>query len=200
LADTFQEQIERLAPEVEVINLGVPGYNTTNTLHAMEERIPRHRPNAVLFLFNKNDFDLKVHVSDTAFSSHLIGRLRFLWQIVFTREERKRIRASEERSLVAVADLGRMVQLAQSHDALFVLAFMRDKDMVRVERFLPNGHPLRRALAAGQARMLSVEAALADIPTADDHLTAPAYANLARQLCALPEICPSSGQPVLSAR
>ena len=132
LEDTFQEHIERLDPEVEVINFGVPGYNTTNILYAMREQLPRYRPHVITYLFNKNDFDPPVYVSDTAFSSHLLGRLRFLWQIVFTREERKLIRRSDERSRVAAADLGEMALLAQSHEAFFVLAFMRDKDLNRV--------------------------------------------------------------------
>ena len=193
LEDTFQKHIERLDPGVQAINFGVPGYNTTNVLLAMREQIPIHRPHVVAYLFNKNDFDLPVYVSDTAFSSHLLGRLRFLWQIVFTREERKLIRRSDERSRVAVADLGEMVLLAQSHEATFVLAFMRDKDLARIQEFLEEDHPLHRALASGQARMVSVEPALKGIATADDHLIGPAYRALALQLCGMPEICIRAG-------
>jgi hypothetical protein len=189
LEDTFQKHIERLDPGVEVINFGVPGYNTTNILLAMREQIPIHRPHVVTYLFNKNDFDLPVYVSDTAFSSHLLGRLRFLWQIVFTREERKRIRRSDERSRVAVADLGEMALLTQSHNATLVLAFMRDKDLARIQQFLEEDHPLRRALASGKAILVSVEPALAAIATIDDHLIGPAYRALALQLCGMPEIC-----------
>ncbi len=193
-ADTYQAYLEQLSPELQVLNFGVPGYNTTNIAYAMSELLPQFQPNAVIYLFNKNDFDLPVYISDSEFSSHLLGRIRWVWQITVAKDERKRIRNSVERARVAATDLASMVQLTNARGATFVLAFMRWSDWQRLQTELAPDHPLLHAIAAGRARVVNAELSTADKTKLDDHLSPAAYRALAEQLCNLPLLCGKSEQ------
>jgi GDSL-like Lipase/Acylhydrolase family len=191
LSDTYQAQIEALAADVEVINFGVPGYNTTNVLHAMREQVPHFQPDVIVYLFNKNDFDLPLETTDTEFGSHLAGRLRYLWQITAAKSERLRVRKSDERMLVAVHDLKQMAELADARGIPLILVFMRNYDLERIRSHLGIDTTLDTALEAGRLLFVDGEPALRNIPRVDDHLIALSHQLLARQLCELPLICGS---------
>lgn len=57
---------ERFGRPVEVINLGVPGYNTAMEDAVFEEVAPRWDPDLAVFLFCRNDFDLPNFVQTKA--------------------------------------------------------------------------------------------------------------------------------------
>lgn len=195
---TFQKTLERMADGVEVINFGVPGYNTTNIVHAMAESLPEYKPDLVVYLFNKNDFDLPVYISDTEFNSHLIGRIRFVWQITAAKDERKRIRKSKERTQVVLRDLARMLELAQSNGAQMMIGFTRWEDWLRLRSELVAGNPLLAAIDAGTLHLVNAEPAIAGIPRLDDHLAPTAHQRLAALLCTHPAVC--ADQPLAAAQ
>lgn len=183
IADTYQNQLEQAANDLEVLNFGVPGYNTTNVALAMADLVPRYSPEVIVYLFNKNDFDPPIEVAATFFRSHLLGRIRYLWQIWVKREERKRIRESMERKLVAAADLAQMAEVASSNRATLVIAFMRWRNWQELRPVLGPDHPVVVGEAAGSIRIVNAEPALNGVPELDDHLAPAAYRNLAALLC-----------------
>ncbi len=81
LPDTFQKQMEAIDQRVEVLNFGVPGYNVSNIADHVELHAVRFHPQLILYLVNKNDFDLPVRVNPFVVSSSLLLRLRLVYQI-----------------------------------------------------------------------------------------------------------------------
>jgi hypothetical protein len=78
LEDTFQRRIEALDPEVEVLNMGVPGYNIANIADYMEKTIDKYRPDRVIYLSHKNDFDRPLILSPILSKSWLYNAIRFV--------------------------------------------------------------------------------------------------------------------------
>ena len=177
--ETYQAQIEALSADVEVINFGVPGYNTTNILHAMREQVPRFRPTAIVYLFNKNDLDVPLVVTDTEFGSHLVGRIRYLWQITAAKSERHRLRKSDERLQVAVHDVTQMAKRAKASGAPLIIVFMRRSDLERIRPRIVADPTLGVALGAGELLLIDGEPALRDVQRVDDHLASRAHQQLA---------------------
>lgn len=196
IEDTFQARLEAAGNDLQVLNFGVPGYNTTNVALAMADLVPRYRPDVVIYLFNKNDFDPPIEVAATFFRSHLLGRVRYVWQIWVTRDERKRIRESVERKMVAVRDLSLMAEASAAEGATLIIAFMRWRNWQELRPYLDAAHPLIRQMSAGKAEIVNAEPALADIADLDDHLAPAAYRNLAALLSNAPASC----NPAFAAR
>lgn len=178
LEDTFQARLETSTEDLQVLNFGVPGYNTTNIAMAMADLVPRYQPDQIIYLFNNNDFDPPIEVAATFFRSHLLGRIRYLWQVWATREERKRIRESAERRMVAAADLAEIAATAEAAGAALNVAFMRWRNWSELQPYLDEQHPLNRGLASGRVQVLNAEPALSGIPELDDHLAPEAHRNL----------------------
>jgi lysophospholipase L1-like esterase len=54
-SDTFVEVVNELMPDVDAINLGVPGYTSFQGMKALEKYLPLLKPAAVVVSFNHND-------------------------------------------------------------------------------------------------------------------------------------------------
>ncbi len=171
LADTFQHQMERLDPAVEVINLGVPGYNVVDIANHMRRTLPELAPDLVVYLVHKNDFDDPVRISPVVAGSHLLARLRLLGHFTTGKEERLRRRHSAERAAVFAREVDGMTKLSADHGAPLLLAFLKWGS--------------RRALGdrADAYWTLNVHAAVDDHPKQDQHMLPPALAQLATMLC-----------------
>jgi len=199
-SETYQARLEALATGVEVINFGVPGYNTTNILLAMREQLPRFRPDVTVYLFNKNDFDVPLAVTDTEFTSQLFGRIRFFWQVSAAREQRQRERKSAQRTQVAVDDLRQMTELAETSQVPLLVVFMRRKELERMKPSILGDATMLQALDSGVLTLVDGEPALGGTQRLDDHLGPRAHELLARQLCDLPRICVSgASSPAVAA-
>jgi lysophospholipase L1-like esterase len=82
-----EELTRRLARPVEVINFGVPGYNTAMEAAVLEEVTPAWHPDLVVIQFCRNDFDLPNYIQTRAnglfarsFALHLVlSRLARTW-------------------------------------------------------------------------------------------------------------------------
>jgi hypothetical protein len=150
----------------------------------MADTVPKFRPDTIVYLFNRNDFDLPLDVAGTFFRSHLLGRFRYLWQISVMKEERKRIRESTERTAVVVQDLNFMARIAAQNGADFVVSFMNSASWERIEPEFKADDDFTRGQQDRRVRVLFAEPVLVGMARHDDHLSAGAYLRLAQLLCA----------------
>jgi hypothetical protein len=192
LEDTFQQHMERIDPDVEVLNLGIPGYNAENVADRMEATLTTWSPDLVVYLVNKNDVDLPNDISDAVLSSELLLRVRFFWQVVVKKSWRQQMRHSPERSAFLAGQLDRIARFAGDHRVPLLFVFMKSYTWQgALENAAPDGfvaRAARGALVPASAAAPSVQVVLAEdwlrpFTRIDDHLPAPAHAVLARGLC-----------------
>lgn len=180
-ADTFQRRMEARDGRVEVINLGVPGYNADNVAGHMERRLAELEVDQVLYLVNKNDFDEPLSTRRVIADSPLLRRLRFLYQVTFMKPARVRARRTPERARVFAAAVQRMVSTCQQHHLPLVLGFLHWWSRFALEQYAPG---LDRGPAGpGSVRFVNVERWINDDPKEDEHLTRVSHAKMADLFC-----------------
>lgn len=192
LGDTFQQRMEAIDPSVEVLNLGIPGYNAENVADRMQATLPQYEPDLIVYLVNKNDVDLPNDISDSVLSSDLLLRLRFLWQVVLQKPRRQQLRISPERQAFLAAQLERIVRLAGEHRAALYLVFMKTATW---EGALAQSRPgsLLASIGDGVDEVSGGDSAapvvilaepwLKPFARIDDHIPRQAHAVLAERLC-----------------
>lgn len=183
LEETFQAQMETKDPGIEVLNFGIPGYNATDIVDYMERTIFEHQPHMVLYLANKNDFDLPLRLDNLEASSALLLRLRFLYQVTIAKPERIRIRHSAERRQLFVDELIRMTELVEKAGAIPVVGFIKWSDWSELPEIIGANHPVFDLAASGRLRIINTQPAFIGQPRIDEHISPPGYASLANLLC-----------------
>lgn len=181
LEDTFQRQMERLDPRVEVLNFGVPGYNVTNVRAHLEGTLSRYQPDLVLYLVNKNDFNEPVTFTALSYS-HLLLHLRFLWHFTIGKQLRLGARDTLERREIFAREVERMTCFLEARDTPFVLGFLRWKNRTSLREHVSRS---LAASASGRFRreLVDVQAALEGERKEDTHYAEPAHRKLAALLC-----------------
>ena len=112
LEDTFQRRIEALDPDVEVLNMGVPGYNIANIADYLEKTIDRFRPDRVIYLSHKNDFDRALILSPILSKSWLYNAIRFI-QVETGSRARRAHRRTPEGYRAFMEQLRRLVEICR---------------------------------------------------------------------------------------
>jgi hypothetical protein len=214
LDDTFQRRMERIDPRVEVLNLGIPGYNAENVADRMEATVDTVAPDLLVYLANKNDVDLPNDIRDSVLSSELLLRMRFLWQVVLTKPWRLERRRSPERLAFMASQLDRIASLASGRGIPVRVVFLKTRTwqgavgQAKPGGFVAAAASTRTAAStptpADSVRVVLAEDWLGNFPRLDDHLPAEAHAVLAGRLCedlsqGLPQSCLPPGWSV-SAR
>jgi lysophospholipase L1-like esterase len=127
-AETFQQRMGRLNPELEVLNLGVPGYNVTNVAEHVVRTALSYRPDLVVYLVNPNDFDPPLEIHRMAIHSELARRLECLYRQA---EERHVVekRQSPQRIRAFTSELARMTEFCKENRLELMVAFIDKQDM-----------------------------------------------------------------------
>jgi hypothetical protein len=122
-AETFQQQMELLNPEYEVLNLGVPGYNIANAAEHVVRTAMLYKPDLLIYLVNPNDFDPPLEIRRMAIHSELARRLECLYREA---EERAIVekRQSPERVRAFTSELARMTEFCEESRIELMLAFI----------------------------------------------------------------------------
>src|SRR5689334_10922314 len=81
LADTFEKRMEAIDDRVEVLNLGVPGYNVTDVADQIARTTPALDPDLVLYVVNNNDSEKPYRISPIASRSYLYLWARVIYQV-----------------------------------------------------------------------------------------------------------------------
>jgi hypothetical protein len=100
--DTYSEALETVlndfskGPHFEVMNFGVPGYNSGMEREVLLSKALRFQPDAVLLQFELNDMDLPNFVLKR--ENHWRLDRCYLWEFITTRRRRGTFRPDEQRS------------------------------------------------------------------------------------------------------
>jgi len=57
IEDTFEKQMARMDPSLDVLNFGVPGYSVENVVAHVRQTAPRFHPDHILYLIHPNDLE-----------------------------------------------------------------------------------------------------------------------------------------------
>jgi hypothetical protein len=187
LEDTFQRRMETIDPGVEVVNLGVPGYNAVDIARRIEATLATYDPDLVVYLVNANDDDPPIHISDAVLSSELLLRLRFFYQTVLTWDGRARARQHPDRLAFLAGQIDRIHAFTQAHGVPLLLVYMRERTWKGTRKYAPRGGFL--ASTAGidgpVPGVIEVEKELRSFPELDSHMNAGSHAALAARLCSV---------------
>lgn len=192
LDDTFQRQMEAIDPRVEVLNFGVPGYNVTNVRDHLERTVPHFRPDLVLYLVNKNDFNEPVRFSWLSYS-HVLLHLRFLWHFTIGKQLRLLVRDAPERLATFARETERMTGFLEARDTPFVMGFFRWTNREAVRDHVAAGVAAQadgRVSARGSGgpsrfrrEFVDVKAVLEGERKEDTHYAQSAHRKMARLFC-----------------
>lgn len=186
--DTFQRQMERRDDRVEVINFGVPGYNVSNVADTIELTVPEFRPDLVIYLVNKNDFDDPLDASAVVANSALLRLVRFVYYLWIARPKEKQLRDSPERMERFAREAGRIAELSDRNGIPLIFAYLTWKNREAVNGNDSTGGsnsrgPGGQQQATGIPRHLNLQDLLEDDEKMDSHYSRESYRKIADLLC-----------------
>lgn len=121
--DTFQVQMERLEPRLDVLNFGVPGYNVVNVAEHAARTAHSYQPDLLFYLVHPNDVDPPLQIHAVTINSELLRRLHVFIRVFQERESAQQRRRPER--IRAMADqLARMKALCEENRIEFVIGFI----------------------------------------------------------------------------
>jgi hypothetical protein len=187
-AETFQRRMEALDRRVEVLNLGVPGYNVADTREHLERTLDAFEPDLAIFLSTKNDFDRSLELDTVWSRAHLLMWARLAQRGVLERPQRRALRRSPERKRFFADEVDRMVRFCEARGVPLILGFERSQnrrdllDHQRPDAWLAL-HPDGRGAGGFRLELVDVDGPITGLPDVDGHLSAPAHRELAVLLC-----------------
>lgn len=185
LAATFEEQMERRVPGLEVLNFGVPGYNAANVAEHVKRNLPRFDADLALYVVHPNDLDDPISYDGGAMDSELYRRMVYLarWTPAVT-ERAQPVRVAG--FLDAVHDI---VTTCRERGVPLVLVFLAEsvRDLVAADaRFAQEQNPGLRCVDASRV--------YANAGKIDHHMDAAAHQALAEFLLQALGPWPRSGR------
>jgi hypothetical protein len=188
LADTFERRMEAIDGRVEVLNLGVPGYNVADTREHLERTLAAFQPDLAIFLSTENDFDRSLEVDTVWRQARLLMWARLMHQMVWERPARHALRRSPERKQFFAEEVDRMIRFCERSGVPLIIGFERAENRGDLlDHGRPDGwlarHPDGRGADGFRLELVDVDAAIRGMPDVDGHLSAPAHRELAALLC-----------------
>lgn len=188
LQETFQRRMEFRDARVEVVNLGVPGYNVANIARHIEATFEDVRPDVIIYLVNRNDVDEALITSRTIADSPLLRRLRFLYQMTVAKPARLRARRSPERARFLAEEAGRIARFGATIRVPVIFGFLRwsTRDMVevhgdfRIAEF-EVGQPVD--LDSNRPVFVNVQPWVKGDPEEDNHMIGMSHEKMAALFC-----------------
>jgi hypothetical protein len=188
LDETFQRRMEGLDRRVEVLNLGVPGYNVADTREHLERTLAAFDPDLAIFLSTKNDFDRSLELDTVWSRARLLMWARLAQRVVLERPARRALRRSPERKQFFADQVEQMVRFCEARGVPLIIGFERrenHRDLLDHRR--PDGwlaaHPDGRGAGGFRLELVDIDAGTRGIPDVDGHLSAPAHRELAALFC-----------------
>ncbi len=187
--DTFQKQMEAIDPRVQVINFGVPGYNATNIADHMAQTISLYSPDLIIYLVHKNDLDDSIEVSEMFGYSHLLLKLRLVYQQWILKPEQKRQRKSPERQAFFAQEVERMIAIGKQYRIPFILAFLHTQNENALRKygndqfFKAPDRSQKGSMPLPPLQLINLKPFIKPFPKLDHHLSPEAFRQLAQQLC-----------------
>ena len=188
LDETFQRRMQAIDGRVEVLNLGIPGYNIADTNEHLARTLQAFDPDLAIFLSTNNDLDESLEIGTIWGKARILMWLRVIDQSLFKKAERKALRRSPERIQFFADQLDRMIRFCEHHGVPLIIGFLRRKnhqdllDHLRPDSWLAT-HPNRVGFGGFKLELVDLDASIRNIPDADNHLSAPAYAVVAKLFC-----------------
>lgn len=188
LDETFQRRMEAIDDRVEVINLGVPGYNIADTNEHLARTLDAFDPDLAIFLTSDNDLDHSLEINSFWARARILMWARLIHQVVFKKPERKALRRSPQRRQFYADELDRMIRFCERRGVPLLIGFTRwDKHGDLLNHLRPYSwlatHPEGRGAGGFRLEVVNVEERIRGIPEADDHLSAQAYEEVAKLFC-----------------
>lgn len=188
LDDTFQRQMEMIDSRVEVINLGVPGYNVTNVADAIELTALTYNPDLIIYLIHKNDFDDSLSTGTVVANSSLLRLIKFVYYVWIDKPREKKLRDSPARIERFVRQIDRITGFCDRNKIPLVLAFLKWQNRQAMIEYAAAGQGSATARepqpqAWGLPRYVNVHQIITDDDKEDSHFTAASYRKIARFLC-----------------
>lgn len=174
LEDTMQRQMEAIDGNVEVLNLGVPGYNATNVADYMEMAVREHGADAVVYIFNPNDADAALTISPILSKSVSYLLARYLLYVNSGKQGETWEASSEARQLIAL-QLTRMMKICKQHHVPLIIVVLGWENS--------DAFPFRWQEGAFDVRVIDTQGMFPSSKRKDRHLAAPAHKRLAGLLC-----------------
>jgi hypothetical protein len=186
--ETFQRRMEALDRRVEVLNLGVPGYNVADTREHLERTLGAFDPDLAIFLSTKNDFDRSLELGTVWSGARLLMWARLAQRVVVERPARRALRRSPERKRFFAGEIERMVRFCEARGVPLIIGFERSQNRRDLLDHRPPGgwlatHPDGRGAGGFRLELVDVDEWIRGIPDVDGHLSAPAHRELAALLC-----------------
>lgn len=187
LEDTLQRQMEAIDSNVEVLNLGVPGYNAKNVADYMEIAVNEYDPDAVVYIFNPNDADAALTINPTLSKSVSYLLVRYMLY-VNSGKQGKAWEASSEAQLYLALQLTRMMKVCKQQNVPLIIAVLgwenldafpfQWREYSDESPYLPG-----EQIGAFYVRVVDVQGIVLSSKRKDRHLAAPAHRKLAGLLC-----------------
>jgi hypothetical protein len=188
LDETFQRRMQAIDGRVEVLNLGIPGYNIADSNEHMARTLAAFEPDLAIFLSTKNDLDESLEIGTLWSKARILMWIRLIHQELFKKAERKALRLTPERIQFFADELDRMIRFCERHGVPLIIGFLREKNHqdllahLRPDHWLAT-HPDGVGSDGFTLALVSLEASIRNIPDLDKHLSAPAYAVVAERFC-----------------
>jgi hypothetical protein len=187
-AETFQRRMEALDGRVEVLNLGVPGYNVADTREHLERTLAGFDPDLAIFLSTKNDFDRSLELDTVWSRARILMWARLAQRVVLERPARRALRSSPERKRFFADQVEDMVRFCEARGVPLIIGFERSqnhRDLLdhRREGGWLATHPDGRGAGDFRLELVDIDAGTRGIPDVDGHLSAPAHREIAALLC-----------------
>ena len=187
LEDTWQRRMETIDDRIEVLNLGVPGYNAENVADHMELTAPELDPDLIIYLLHKNDFYEPLSVSPTLSRSEIYVHLR-MGIYALGAERRHAWRNTPEGYRFVATQIRKMLELSMRIDVPFIIAFRHWEYHGVLDSNFWGDDTFERAAALARspgygAEVVNIEPVVGDFPRRDHHLTEAPNLALADYLC-----------------
>ena len=188
LENTWQRQMEKYDSSIQVVNMGIPGYNIESIATHVEKTLANLQADMVIYLFNKNDVykSLNYHPQLSKSYLYLIVNMG-LYQLKAT--QRKQWRNSEQGAKYFQKHLHRIIATSKQQSVPLLLAIQHWK----YAKVLPSQHQVDQYIDSvfssdsmdNAVLTINVEDVVRDFPRRDAHLTEPAHRALAEYFCRL---------------
>ena len=126
LASTFQRRMEQIDENVEVINLGIPGYNAENIADYMAEVLADLDADYVIYVAHKNDIHPPLTYSPILAKSYLLIGLRYAYFSLQLSKLSKQTghRYSQESMKYFANQVDRMIRISRAENVPLLISYL----------------------------------------------------------------------------
>ena len=192
LALTFQKRMEQIDENVEVINLGIPGYNAENIADHMEEVLADLDADYVIYVAHKNDIHPSLTFSPILAKSYLLIGLRYAYFSLQLSKLSKQTghRYSPESLKYFANQVDRMIEISRAENVPLLVSYLskriskafpllKEHDFQTLKKTGDTG-PYKRSFRVGA---LSIEHGWKKFPRIGGHMGQAGHRETAEKFC-----------------